>query len=78
MREQQQAMDYWNQRVEANKARWNQQMRDAFDRNVKVLDETVNERLNELNRNPHDEFSEAMLNAALNDKLAMLREFSDL
>jgi hypothetical protein len=34
--------------------------------------------LNELQRNPHDEVSEQMLNESLNDKLALLKEFSDL
>src|SRR5688572_6433755 len=78
MWQQQQAINYWNQRVETNKARWNQQMRDTFERNLKVIDQAVNDSLNELNRDPHDEVSEEMLNAALNEKLALLREFSDL
>ena len=71
-------MSYWNQRVELNKARWNQQMRDTFDRNLLVIDQAVNDSLNELNRNPYDEVSEEMLNAALNEKLALLKEFSEL
>jgi hypothetical protein len=78
MWQQQQAISYWNQRVETNKARWNQEMRDTFDRNLKVIDQAVSDSLNELNQNPHDEVSEEMLNAALNEKLALLREFSDL
>ena len=78
MWKQQQAISYWNQRVETNKARWNQGMRDTFERNLKVIDQAVNDSLNELNRDPHDEVSEEMLNAALNEKLALLREFSDL
>ena len=76
--QQQQAINYWNQRVETNKARWNREMRDTFERNLKVIDQAVNDSLNELNRDPHDEVSEEMLNAALNEKLALLREFSDL
>lgn len=78
MWQQQQAINYWNQRVELNKARWNQEMRDTFDRNLRVIDQAVNDSFNELNQNPHDEVSEEMLNAALNEKLALLREFSDL
>jgi len=78
MWQQQQAINYWNQRIETNKVRWNQEMRDTFDRNLKVIDQAVNDSLNELNRDPHDEVSEEMLNAALNEKLALLREFSDL
>ena len=73
-----QAIDYWNQRVELNKARWSPEMRETFDRNLKVIDQAVAESLNELTRNPHDEISEQMLNESLNDKLALLKEFSDL
>ena len=73
-----QVINYWNQRVELNKARWSPEMRDAFERNMKVIDEAVANSLNELNRNPHDEVSEQMLNESLNDKLALLKEFSDL
>jgi hypothetical protein len=78
MRQQQQAINYWNQRVETNKVRWNQGMRDTFERNLKVIDQAVNDSLNELHRDPHDEVSEEMIYAALNEKLALLREFSDL
>jgi hypothetical protein len=73
-----QAINYWNQRVEMNKARWSPQMRETFDRNMRVIDEAVANSLNDLNRNPHDEVSEQMLNESLNDKLALLKEFSDL
>jgi phage baseplate assembly protein W len=73
-----QAINYWNQRVELNKTRWSAEMRETFDRNMKVIDEAVANSLNELNRNPHDEVSEQMLNESLNDKLALLKEFSDL
>jgi hypothetical protein len=45
---------------------------------MKVIDQAVNESINELNRNPHDEVSEQMLNESLNDKLSLLKEFSDL
>lgn len=73
-----QAINYWNQRVEMNKARWSPEMRETFDRNLRVIDEALANSLNELNRNPHDEVSEQMLNESLNDKLALLKEFSDL
>lgn len=73
-----QAINYWNQRVAENKARWSPEMRDTFDRNMRVIDEAVSNSMNELNRNPHDEVSEQMLNESLNDKLALLKEFSDL
>lgn len=73
-----QVINYWNRRVEMNKARWSPLMRETFDRNMRVIDEAVDSSLNELNRNPHDEVSEQMLNESLNDKLALLKEFSDL
>jgi hypothetical protein len=73
-----QAISYWNQRVELNKARWSPELRETFERNLKVIDEAVAASVNELNRNPHDEISEQMLNEALNDKLALLKEFADL
>ena len=76
--QQQQAISYWNQRVEVNRVRWSQDMRDTFDRNLKVIDQAVNDSLSELNKNPHDEVSEEMLNSALNEKLALLKEFADL
>ena len=78
MWQQQQVINYWNQRIETNKVRWSPQMRETFDRNMKVIDQAVSESLNELHRNPHDEVSEQMLNDALNDKLSLLKEFSDL
>nr|MDQ2938360.1 anti-sigma factor [Acidobacteriota bacterium] len=37
--QQEQLISYWNQRVEFNKARWNPQMRETFDRNLKVIDQ---------------------------------------
>jgi hypothetical protein len=74
----QQVIDYWNQRVELNKARWSPANRAAFDRNLKVIDETIASSLDELSKNPHDEVSEQMLNESLNDKLSLLKDFSDL
>ena len=77
-RQQQQTIDYWNQRVELNKARWNSQKRETFERNLSVIDAAVNDSLSQLNQNPHDEVSEEILNAALNDKVELLREFAEL
>jgi len=78
MWQQQQTISYWNNRVIANRARWSPQMRDTFDRNLSVIDQALNDSLNELNKNPHDDVSEEMLNAALNEKIALLKEFSEL
>src|SRR5215213_10378771 len=43
-----QVIDYWNQRVELNKARWSPEMRETFERNMKVIDQTVADSMNEL------------------------------
>jgi hypothetical protein len=74
----QQVINYWNQRVELNKARWSPEMRETFERNMRVIEQTVATSLEELKKNPHDEISEQMLNESLSDKLALLKEFSDL
>jgi hypothetical protein len=74
----QQVINYWNQRIELNKMRWSPEMRATFDRNMKFIDEAVGNALDELKRNPHDEISEQMLNEAMNDKLTLLKDFSDL
>ncbi|HKP38766.1 MAG TPA: zf-HC2 domain-containing protein [Pyrinomonadaceae bacterium] len=77
-RQQAQVIDYWNKRVELNKARWNPQMRETFDRNMGVIDAAVNDSMGLLSQNPHDEVSEDILNAALSDKIALLKEFAEL
>ena len=71
----QQAINYWNQRIEANKSRWSPQTRAAFELSMRVIDDTVANSMNELKRNPHDEFSEQILNEAMNEKLALLQRF---
>ncbi|MGZ8847696.1 MAG: anti-sigma factor family protein [Pyrinomonadaceae bacterium] len=77
-RQQQQVIDYWNQRVEMNKARWSAQMRGTFEQNISVYDATVNESMSRLSQNPHDEVSEDILNAAMSDKIALLKAFAEL
>ena len=71
------SMNYWEQRVAARKASWNPRMRASFDRSVMVLDQTVNESLDDLRHNPHDEVAEEILNGALRDKIELLREFGE-
>ncbi|HXQ71910.1 MAG TPA: hypothetical protein VN844_15555 [Pyrinomonadaceae bacterium] len=73
-----QLINYWSHRVEQNKARWSPDVREKFDRTMREIDEAVDRSLTELNRNPHDDVSEQMLNVSLNDKLEMLKDFSDL
>lgn len=78
LRQRQTAMDYWLKRVEQRKAQWKPQMRQAFDYNLSVLNQAVNESRQELVINPHDEISEERLNAALEDKMELLKEFAEL
>ena len=76
--QQQQQIKYWSQIVEERKAHWNPQVRADFEHNLNLLDETVEESLKKLSERPHDEVTEEMLNAALNDKMQLLKEFCDL
>lgn len=75
---QQQQIKFLTEEVEQRKAHWNPQVRVDFERNLQLLDDTVNESLQRLQQHPHDDVTEEMLNAALNDKMQLLKEFSDL
>lgn len=77
IRPHQASMRYWQQRIERQKANWNPRMRESFERSVYVLDQSVNDSLSDLQRNPHDEVAEEMLNAALRDKVDLLKEFGE-
>jgi anti-sigma factor RsiW len=76
--QQQQEINYLIQVVDQHKAHWNPQVRADFERNLNLLDETVNESLEKLSERPHDDVTEEMLNSALSDKMQLLKEFSDL
>lgn len=78
IQEQKAAIEYWNKRVQARRAQWDAHLRDAFDRNLYVIDETVNEYTRILQQNPDDEISVEMLDSALTDKMDLLREFAEL
>ena len=78
LKEREAAIDYWNKRVEARRAQWNANLRDAFDRNLNEINQAVSEYTLILQENPHDELSGEMLDSALNDKMELLREFSEL
>jgi hypothetical protein len=78
IKEQQAAIEYWNKRVEAKRIKWEANLREAFDRNLKEIDQTVSEYDKILQENPQDELSGEMLDSALNEKMALLREFSEL
>jgi negative regulator of sigma E activity len=72
------AIEYWNKRVEARRAQWDSQLRDAFDRNLREIDRTVFEYNHILEKNPQDELSGEMLDSTLNEKMELLREFAEL
>jgi hypothetical protein len=71
-------IEYLKQRVDERKTRWNPRMRQAYEQNMSVIDQTVSEMLQDLDRRPHDEVSEKALNAAMRDKIELLKEFSEL
>ncbi len=76
--EQQAAIAYWTQRVGERRGRWDSRMRDAFDRNLNLIDESLTEYTIMLQANPDDDLTGEMMDAVLNDKMDLLREFSDL
>ena len=78
LQEQQATIDYWNKRAQARRVQWDNKMRDAFDRNLNEIDQAVNEYTMILQQDPQDELSGEMLDSALDDKMKLLREFSEL
>lgn len=78
LKEQHAAIDYWNIRIQTRREQWNRTTRDAFDRNLQAIDESVNDYTMILQQDPDDELSGEMLDAVLNDKMNLLRDFSDL
>jgi hypothetical protein len=78
IREQQEAIDYWNKRVQARRNQWHRNLREAFDRNLREIDQVVAEYTQILEENPQDDLSGEMLDSALKEKMDLLREFSEL
>lgn len=78
LQEQQAAIDYWNKRVQARREQWDNNMRDAFDRNLREFDQAVEEYTLILQQDPQDDLSGEMLDSALNEKMNLLRAFSEL
>jgi hypothetical protein len=78
LKEQQAAIDYWNARVQARRVQWDRTTREAFDRNLQVIDQSVNGYTMILQQDPDDELSGEMLDSVLNEKMNLLRDFSDL
>jgi anti-sigma factor RsiW len=78
VRHQQMEIDFWNKRIQQQMVRWSPQTRQSFERNLAVINQAVSDSRDQLLVNPHDEVSEEMLNSALNEKMQLLKEFSDL
>lgn len=78
LKQRREAIAYWKKRVETRRNFWNTQMREAFDRNLNVIDKSVNEYTEILQEDPQDSISSEMLDSALNEKMELLREFSEL
>jgi hypothetical protein len=78
VKEQQATIEYWNKRTEARRADWDKNLRDVFDRNLNEIDQVVFEYNKILQENPQDELTNEMLDSALNEKVDLLREFSEL
>ena len=78
LKEQQAVIDYWNQRVQARRAMWDDNLRRGFDRNLQAIDQAVFEYTTTLEHNPDDELSGEMLDSVLDEKMNLLREFSEL
>lgn len=76
--EQNAAIEYWNRRVQERRVMWDARMREAFDKNLNVINESVNDYTLMLQQNPEDEITGEMLDSALDDKMNLLREFSEL
>ncbi len=77
-REQQATVEYWNKRVEARRANWDNHLREAFDRNLNEINQVVFEYNKILKENPQDALSGEMLDSAMTEKVELLREFSEL
>lgn len=78
IKEQQAAIEYWTRRVAERRGQWDAKMREAFDRNLNLIDESVSEYTIMLQENPDDDLTGEMLDTVLSDKMDLLREFSDL
>ena len=74
----QQAISYWNQRIEQNKARWSPRMRETFEISLQVVDQAVTKSMDDLKQKPDDDFSEQMLDAAMEEKIALLQKFDKM
>ncbi|MEO7659602.1 MAG: zf-HC2 domain-containing protein [Pyrinomonadaceae bacterium] len=78
VKEQHAAIEYWNARVQSRRQQWDRATRDAFDRNLHAIQESVNDYTMILQKDPEDELSGEMLDSVLNEKMNLLRDFAAL
>ena len=78
LRDRQATIDYWNARVQVRRNQWDAQTRAAFDRNLREIDDSLNEYQTILQRDPDDDLTVEMMDSVLNEKMDLLRDFSDL
>ena len=78
IKEQQTAIAYWDNRVQARRVQWDRNTRDAFDRNLQVINESLDQYTMILQQDPEDELSGEMLDSVMSEKMNLLRDFSDL
>ncbi|MEP6947275.1 MAG: zf-HC2 domain-containing protein [Acidobacteriota bacterium] len=78
IKEQLAAITYWDDRVQSRRVKWDERTREAFDRNLQVIDESLNQYKVILQQDPEDDLSEEMLDSVMTDKMNLLRDFSDL
>jgi hypothetical protein len=76
--EQRAAIEYWDRRVLERRAQWNAVMQEKFDKNLNIIDESVNDYTRILQQNPDDEITGEMLDSAMDEKMQLLREFAEL
>ena len=76
--EQQALIEYWNRRVQERRSQWDARMREAFDRNLNIINESVNDYQVILQQNPEDDITGEMLDSALDEKTSLLRQFAEL
>ena len=76
--EQQAAIEYWDRRVRDRRAQWNAVMQEKFDKNLNIINESVNDYTRILQQNPDDEITGEMLDSAMDEKMQLLREFAEL
>ncbi|HYJ91952.1 MAG TPA: zf-HC2 domain-containing protein [Pyrinomonadaceae bacterium] len=76
--QQQAAIEYWDRRVRERRAQWNAVMQEKFDKNLNIINESVNDYTRILQQNPDDEITGEMLDSAMDEKMQLLREFAEL